>query len=266
VLPIDEAVEFLLKRTGQTDKGAAKSLAEALDCLPLALEQASAYIEATGNTIPYYLELFQQNQQELLRRPDPSGINKETVASTWNISFQQVEGESRTASDLMKLFAFLAPEGIPKKLIIDKKEFLPDSLAEAMAAPLALDDALLSLQRYSLVEVSADAISVHRLVQAVTQFQMDNDTKNVWIESGVCMVNSAFPYDSDDVRTWDVCSLLLPHAITTASYAEAVNLVSEETGRLLNQAGLYLKGRAEFGQAKALYERALAIDEASLGP
>jgi tetratricopeptide (TPR) repeat protein len=266
VLPIEEAIAFMLNRTGQTDETAAKLLAEALGCLPLALEQASAYIEATGSTIPHYLNLFQQNQQEILRRADPSGINKETVATTWNISFQQVEKESPTAADLMKLFAFLAPEGIPKQLLIGEKEFLPEPLASAMAAPLGLDDALLALHKYSLVEVSDDAISVHRLIQSVTRFQMNEDSRTMWIESAVCMVNSAFPTESGDVRTWGVCSPLLPHALTTASYAEADNLVSQETARLLNQAGLYLDGRAEFAQAKALYERALTIDEAALGP
>ena len=67
-----ESLEFLLSRTGQDDKAAA-NLAEELGDLPLALEQAAAYIEQTGQTIAGYLTLFEQRHRELLERgaPDP---------------------------------------------------------------------------------------------------------------------------------------------------------------------------------------------------
>ena len=73
-------------------------------------------------------------------------------------------------------------------------------------------------------------------------------------EAAVQIVNDAFPSDSDDVRTWAVCARLLPHALAAAEHAEALQVVSEATGRLLNQAGLYLKGRAEFAEAKVALE------------
>jgi hypothetical protein len=43
-----ESIEFLGKRTGQEDNKAADALADELGDLPLALEQAGAYIETTG--------------------------------------------------------------------------------------------------------------------------------------------------------------------------------------------------------------------------
>ncbi|HNT72062.1 MAG TPA: hypothetical protein PKK92_03270, partial [Methanothrix sp.] len=49
-----ESVEFLLSRTGQTD--GAHALAEALGDLPLALEQAGAYIQETGISFATYLK------------------------------------------------------------------------------------------------------------------------------------------------------------------------------------------------------------------
>ncbi len=57
-LPLDKAIEFLLKRTESQDEVTAKKLAEAVGCLPLALEQASAYIETSGSTLARYLDLF----------------------------------------------------------------------------------------------------------------------------------------------------------------------------------------------------------------
>ena len=43
-LPPEKATDFLLQRTGQDDALASRSIAEAVDGLPLALEQAAAYL------------------------------------------------------------------------------------------------------------------------------------------------------------------------------------------------------------------------------
>jgi hypothetical protein len=59
LLPRDQAVAFLLKRTGQEETSAAAQLAEALGDLPLALEQAGAYIVASSLPLQDYLDLFQ---------------------------------------------------------------------------------------------------------------------------------------------------------------------------------------------------------------
>jgi tetratricopeptide (TPR) repeat protein len=265
-LPLDKATEFLINRTEQLDEAAAGELAEKLGGLPLALEQAGAYIEASDCTLYDYINMFQANQQKALERGKPSTDYPGTLFTTWNISFQQVDSESKAAADLMKLCAFFAPDDIPLQIIREGTKHLLEPLATVAADQFLLNDALVALRKYSLIERSDDTISIHRLVQSVTIFQMDENTKNGWIESAVRMVNSAFPYESPDVRTWDECSRLLPHALTAASFAEADKLASKETGRLLNQAGAYLLGRAEFLQAKDLYERALAIDEAAFGP
>jgi tetratricopeptide (TPR) repeat protein len=58
----------------------------------------------------------------------------------------------------------------------------------------------------------------------------------------------------------------LPHASVVLSYAEDIQFTSNETARLLNEVGVYLRNRAEYKQAKRIHERALAIDEAILGP
>ena len=263
-----EAVDFLLKRTGQAndDEEAADALAEALGCLPLALEQAGAYVEATERSLSDYLKLFHDHRLELLRRGIPSTDYPDTVATTWEISFQQVRQASPAGANLLNLCAFLAPDDIPRDLLSEGAQHLPQPLADAVADPLAFDEALAALRRYSLVEVRNDALSVHRLVQAVARDRLPEEARRMWAEAAVCLVDGAFPFESYDVRTWPECSRLLPHALAAAGHAEALDVASEATGRLLNQTGLYLHGRAEFAEAKAAYERALAIDEVAFGP
>jgi hypothetical protein len=51
-------VTFLLTRTGQGDRGAADALAAEQGDLPLALEQAAAYMKETGTALRQYLADF----------------------------------------------------------------------------------------------------------------------------------------------------------------------------------------------------------------
>ena len=53
---------FLVDRTGDPDRRAALDLAGELGGLPLALEQAAAYVQATGDTLAGYLAWFRQRR------------------------------------------------------------------------------------------------------------------------------------------------------------------------------------------------------------
>jgi len=266
VLKRPESVDLLLKRTGYTDREAADALAEALGDLPLALEQTGAYMEATRRSFSDYLKMFTERKNELWDRAGPPPDYPDTVATTWNIAFDEVMQLSSAGADLLNLCAFLAPDDIPVELLNSGAQHLPESLTAVASDPLAFDDAVDPLRRYSLVEITEETISVHRLVQAVTRDRLDDEKRKKWAEAAVRIVNKAFPFKSDDVGTWPVCSHLLPHALAAADHAETLDVASDSTGRLLNQTGLYLKGRAQFAEAKEMHERALAIGEATYGP
>ena len=262
-----ESIKFLLERTGQNDATAADRLADVLGDLPLGLEQAGAYIRSTGESLSRYLELFQERQLEILEKFGPIGDEyTATVATTWDLSFQKAREEVPASTDLLNLCAFLAPDDIPKSLLTGGAKHLPETLASAVKDEMALNDAVAALRRYSLMTVGDDSLSVHRLVQAVARDRLSDEQRKRWAEAAVRLVNGAFPQKSQDVRTWDECSALLPHALAAAGHAEELEVAHEATSRLLNQAGLYLTGRAEFDEAKSVHERALEIDEKVYGP
>ena len=73
VLDPQVAGEFLADRTGDPDRRAALELAGELGGLPLALEQAAAYVQATGGTLAGYLASFRRRQPEMLARGEPTG-------------------------------------------------------------------------------------------------------------------------------------------------------------------------------------------------
>ena len=260
----DEAVIFLLNRTGQTDESAARALAADLGELPLALEQAGAYMDVKGRSLTEYLQLFQTHQQEVLRRgPSPEDYPA-TVATTWELAFQQVAEASPAGADLLHLCAFLAPDTIPRGLLSGGAEYLPQPLASTVTDPFTFDDAVEAVLRYSLVEVRDGGLSMHRLVQAVARDRLEREARRAWSEASARLVNGAFPHV--EVQTWSTCAQLLPHALAVAGHAEPLHVADEVLGRLLNQVGFYLKERAQFADARRAFERALAMHARVLGP
>jgi hypothetical protein len=117
----DEASRYLLKRTGQADsevnRASATALADALGYLPLAIEQAAAYIDETKIGIVGYAELFEKQQLRLLRsRPSYRNSDAKTISTVWEISLLSVEQKSPGAVALLKLCAFMRrPDQISKR-------------------------------------------------------------------------------------------------------------------------------------------------------
>ncbi|MEA3301793.1 MAG: FxSxx-COOH system tetratricopeptide repeat protein, partial [Pseudomonadota bacterium] len=261
-----ESIEFLCKRTGQEDNKAADALADELGNLPLALEQAGAYIETTGIALTEYQELFQPRRKELWVDESHPPDYPDSVATTWSLAMEQVSKESPVAADLLNLCAFLAPDDIPLELLCGGTEHLPEPLAATATDKLAMNRAIKALRQYSLIDTSAEFLSVHRLVQVVVRDRLSEDDRKGWTETVVRLLSSAFPPDSDDVRTWYQCSRLLPHALAVAAHAELREVAPKVTQRILNQTGMYLRGRVEFAEAKVLFERALSLAEEAYGP
>jgi hypothetical protein len=114
VLPREEAVAFLCARTGGHE-ATAEELAEALGDLPLALEQAAAYLEQTRMPLRDYLGLLGQRAGELLELGEPTD-HPDTVAATWALSLARAQAEASAAEDLVALCGFLAPDDIPRTL------------------------------------------------------------------------------------------------------------------------------------------------------
>ena len=220
VLDRQAAAGFLAARTGEADHQAAAGLAEAVGGLPLALEQAAAYIEATGDGLADYLVSFRKRRADLLSRGQPAGYTG-TVAATWALAFTQVEHSSPGAAALLRLLAFCAPEAIPLRLLLQGRPGLARTFGPQVAGALvplledelAARDAVAALRRYSLVTPAADgAVLVHRLVQAVTRDQMPDELRDAWQHAAAALIEAAIPDDPNQPGNWPSFASLLPHA------------------------------------------------------
>ena len=221
VLDAEAAVGFLVDRAGDRRRAeAARPGRGELGGLPLALEQAAAYAQATGNSLAAYLALFHQRRADLLARGQVLGYGG-TVATTWALAFGQLQDSAPEAAGLLRLLACCAPEAIPLRLLLRPPPGLADQLDPEVAGVLAslLDDelaagdAIAALRRYSLVRPAGDgAVSVHRLVQAVTADQMPGQLREAWRQAAATLVEAALPHEPRQPDTWPVFAALLPHA------------------------------------------------------
>jgi len=260
----DEAIEFLIKRTKLADREGAKALAKELGCLPLALEQAGAYIKETGGNFSTYLEQLKNDRVNVLSKSWPTDY-PEPVSRTWNISFEKSTEETPLSANLLSLCSFLAPEPerIPKALLSHGLKYID----QPTPASSQLEEAIQALVRYSLVTVAPDSLYVHNLMQDVIRYRLPENDKKRWAESAVNLMKDAFPEDHlDNPESWPECALLLPHALAAAGHTEELGVAPEKTGRLLNSCGLYLQTRGEFAEAKSALKRAIEIGKKAYGP
>jgi len=265
-LPLDmlepgDASGFLRDRSGDPDEAAAAALAAELGRLPLALEQAAGYIAETGGlTLAGYLDLFRTRSRELLGRGRPAGRD-DTVDTTWSLSLDRLTQVSPAAVDLLTVAAFLAADDIPLSLLTEQAGELPGRLAGTVTDPLALADTIGVLRRYGLAKAAADAITVHRLLQAVVRIGLDDDTQRRWAGSALATVTAGFPADGEDPLAWPRCQRLVSHALAAAGHAERLAADLATASLLLDRVGQYLLRRGQYGPAADLLRRALALDE-----
>jgi tetratricopeptide (TPR) repeat protein len=148
--------------------------------------------------------------------------------------------------------------------LTDHADVLPQRLAKAVKDGVGFDKALMALRRYSLIQVTDDAFTIHRLVQAVMRAHLPDNAS--WINAAIAIINKGFPQESHDVRFWQDCARLRPHAEVALAAAQDVTADVNNTGRLLSCLVVYLKSRAEYINIQAYAEQALRVYEAALGP
>jgi tetratricopeptide (TPR) repeat protein len=240
-------------------------VAQRLGCLPLALEQAAAYVVQCQKKLADYAILLGKHGLDLLERGHSHRYEK-TVGTTWALAFEKVQANCPAAADLLHLCAFLAPEAIYLRDLAGASQHLPERLAKILADELALDEAKAALLGFSLIRTDGEAIAIHRLVQDVTRKRMDPAAREQWLRTALRTVNQLFPFEPYDVRAWDMCSRWLAHDLIVVNWDKADTVDPSACARILNQTGLHLKSKANYKEAEPLLRRALAINESNLGP
>jgi hypothetical protein len=262
----DEAVAFLLGRSGSSDQTTATEIAELLGWLPLALEQAGAYVRETRLSLGDYLGRLRGYPALTVARGRPRDRDpSHTVATTWQVSLERVR-PTAGAAVLLEVCGFLGPEEIPRKLLAQQLDPPAAELDLLAQDPFALDAAVAALRRFGLVKADERLLTVHRLLQQVVRDSLDSASKAARVGVAVRLLERELPFGGrPDPGLWPVCAALLPHALAAGEHAAQLGVEPLATARLLERVAYYLHGRARYGDARRLHERALAIRDARLG-
>ena len=155
------AMEDVPRQLRDQDWQTAQEISSEFEGLPLALDQAGAYIEQTSLSLSDYLCRYREYTPQMLQF-ESKGQYPTSVYVTFQMALEKVEQRSPLAGEVLRMCAFLHPDGIPTKLL--------NSLSDNL---LSLDDAMRTLNDYSLVKrgVKRDVnvLTVHRIVQQVVK-------------------------------------------------------------------------------------------------
>ena len=194
--PEEDSIQFLRKRA-EKSKGEDREIRELislLGTLPLALDQAAAYIRCLRCSVNDYVQEYKNQKLLLLNKREARDVEDNTsrqrlaVHTTWLMNFEHIKGNQsydksvREATNLvMEASAFFCPDEIPFEII---NEGLPpinndSGVVDVLRNPLKRHEVLSLLTEFSLFQVCGeDSFRVHRLVQEVIRGRMDEEREN----------------------------------------------------------------------------------------
>ena len=160
----EEFLSYNLEHNSSFNVNNNKKLCALFEYLPLALQQAVAYIHNTGISVDAYLSEFQSHREELLSEKHNNMLYSKTVMTTWNMAINNMKANPLSIT-LMNIFSYLDGKNIQKDLILQVCDH----------DVILLNKALSILKQYSLINVlssndgTRESIVVHTLVQMVVR-------------------------------------------------------------------------------------------------
>jgi tetratricopeptide (TPR) repeat protein len=288
VIDLPAAVMLLKKRVPDLDDAVAQDISRELGQLPLALEQAAAYMDRSAMPARDYLDLLRQRAADLYTRGQVTG-HDHTIATLWDITLERISTENPAAVVLVGLCAYLAPEPIPLDLFSLHADLLPEPLSQTAVDQLAFNEVIGTLVDYSLAKRTPSGLQVHRLVQSVirarhvfasngfpTRHLMIGDESAAHGSLGLGVIlrllRAVAPRQLMEApQTWPRWAALLPHLLAAVGHFDSLPWQAQQAfgadaSWLLDRAAAYLDVHARPGEARPLATKALAITEASQGP
>lgn len=171
----EESVERLLSRVVELRPGDADRVAAAVGDLPLALDQAAAWLAEAGMPVDSYLAQLEEQTIQVLSYGRPENY-PQPVAATWNVSIQRLRERSPVAVRLLRLCAFFGAEPISMRLLYsDPTVSVLAAEDPALHERLFVSRAIREIGRLTLASVDAanQSIQVHCLLQAVIRSGLD---------------------------------------------------------------------------------------------
>jgi tetratricopeptide (TPR) repeat protein len=255
VLPVEEAIALLQSRAGRIDQAGARTVADTLGGLPLALDHAAATCKRTQMSFAVYAR---KASSFIAVAPRGTGYPR-SVAATFDLAINDAVSQCLKAEALMAFLACCAPERIPMTLV----EGAIQNEIERMQAVAALSE--VSLVKHDPFDNGMAAITVHRIVQAVMR-RRTADLK-MFVKEITRRAEEIFPRRAfRNPSAWPLCAALLPHVMMLREYNDTSDReLLGMRAKVLSFAADFLFARYAYGQSELVLREAIAAGKASLG-
>jgi tetratricopeptide (TPR) repeat protein len=295
----EHAVELMRKKLDcDHTHDEALQLTKALDYMPLAINQAAAYISHMSPrcSVGDYLRALKESDESKLSlldlndgdlRRDREATN--SIISTWQISFEHIRAVRPSASNLLSLMSFFDRQAIPESAlrgapaprVHDRKRpkkkwssllrILRTSRHEHAASGQVLEDVpetstrgfdldVILLRSYSFISsATPETFTMHSLVQLSTRTWLRARLEEeIWKARFVSCLDAAFP-DASEYEDWSTCAALYPHAKAAQTLKPTDRHGTKIRARLLCKCAYYASRKGLEGDARTM--ASLAVDE-----
>ncbi|KAF5634005.1 hypothetical protein F25303_8938 [Fusarium sp. NRRL 25303] len=249
-MAMDEATTLLASTQDQPLREAgADALLEELQCLPLAISQAGAYMRRLSMTAEQCLSLLEQGKTrwEVLkvsdadrhRRPEVSN----SVLETCRISTERIRAESEMSYRILHVIAYVDSQDIPHELVAaaarrcgEEDEEGEDETSTRQVSDLAVLQAAARLKEFSFLSLrqpddgGGRRYEMHKLVQEAIRYGLRvrrsaattankvseigsglKEDEGYYCGRALQIVDNLFP--SSEPTIWAQCEQYLTHAI-----------------------------------------------------
>ena len=279
------------KLCSEFDETLAGRLLESLDCIPLAISQAAAYVNRRKISLKTYLERFESSEKKRhnLLSYDAGDISRHegvsnSVAVTWQVTFEQILQEKTSAANLLALMSWFQPQNIPEWMLWEYNDGLDNSddedegyddgedtsdsefdLSDDHSFIQAVREDMDILMGYSLVrESESEVYEMHPLVQVCTQaWQAKLNKKTYWDKVFLRQCATGFP--KGEYETWTTCRMLLPHVKPILAIQPIERSELLHWAQLLRNTSWFYFKMGRFKEAEVLAKNSVTVRSTQLG-
>ncbi|MFJ6834916.1 FxSxx-COOH system tetratricopeptide repeat protein [Streptomyces sp. NPDC091209] len=260
----DESVAFIRRRAPRLTEPEADQLADALEDLPLLLDQTAGWLNDSDLSVQEYIALLD------------GGIDKDVVKvaadfpvafqTAWSILLNKLRDSVPESVDLLRLCTFFAPGFIPVRLLKDMPhDQLPEQIAGLLNDPLLWNRAINQLRQYSVVRLesheaagdevasSGESLYLHRMVHQIVHKDMPDEDRGEFIDVVRRALAAADPRRPTDTRLWPAYAEIVPHL----KYADVLRSKDSAVQTLVFNCLRYMYISGEYQAGITLGRRAL---------
>ncbi|MER8087298.1 FxSxx-COOH system tetratricopeptide repeat protein [Streptomyces sp. NPDC094048] len=217
----DESVAFIRRRAPRLTPAEADRLADALEDLPLLLDQTAGWLNDSDLSVEEYIELLEGGiDQDVVKVSADFPLAFQTA---WSILLNKLKDTVPESVDLLRLCSFFAPGSIPVRLLKEMPAGeLPEQVSGLMNDPLLWNKAISQLRQYSVVRLeshesavdeasSGESLYMHRMVHQIVGHDMTERDRREFIDVVRRALAAADPGRPTDTRLWPAYAEITPH-------------------------------------------------------